>query len=75
MALYRDLLRRSFHRTKAKGVHTNGFGLRNEEGGFAAALGAESRQQLSFVVKKRKSLREGRESLLYLERSAALFLC
>lgn len=60
---------------KGNGIHANGFGLTNEEGGFAVALGTESPQQLSFVVKKRKSLREGRESLLYLERSTALFLC
>lgn len=58
---------------KGKETHANGFGLRSEEERFAVLLGAESTQQLSPVVKKRESLREGRGSLLYLESSAAYF--
>lgn len=62
-------------RDKGNETHANGFGLRSEEEGFAVVLGSESTQQLSPVVKKRESLREGRGSLLYLERNAAVFLC
>lgn len=49
---------------KGNETHANGFGLRSEEEGFAGVLGAESTQQLSPVVKKRESLREGRGSAL-----------
>lgn len=49
---------------KGNETHANGFGLRSEEEGFAVVLGAESTQQLSPVVKKRESLREGRGSAL-----------
>lgn len=61
---------------KGNETHANVFGLRSEEEeGFAVVLGTESTQQLSPVVKKRERLREGRGSLLYLERNAAVFLC
>lgn len=76
MQHFAEISDKSFHSTtKEDRIQANEFGLGDEEGGFAIALGTESPQQLSFVLKKRKSLREGGASLLYLEKSTALFLC
>lgn len=76
MQHFAEISDKSFHSTtKEDRIQANEFGLGYEEGGFAIALGTESPQQLSFVLKKRKSLREGGASLLYLEKSTALFLC
>ena len=65
-----------FHSTtKENRIQANEFGLGDEEGGLVVAFGTESPQQLSFVLKKRKSLREGGASLLYLVKTTVLFLC